>query len=70
MWAYTSSTGQELLDNTLHLLVGGNGTAPAGTNWAKIDYDNLSERNYLVITANCYDEDRSEDMFGCAVEPD
>ena len=54
LWEFDEEEKEELTNDEFHLIVGGNGTVPAGeTNWAKIDYANLPTVNYMFISAYC-----------------
>ena len=56
----------ELVDDTLHLLLGGNGTIPNdGKSWGKISYDDLPEANYLVIDTTCTDASKEDRRVYC-----
>ena len=54
LWQFNEEEKEELTNNEFHLLLGGNGSAPAGeTNWGKINYNDLPATNYLFISAYC-----------------
>ena len=55
------STKKELVDNEIHLLLGGNSEIPNdGKDWAKIETANLPKANYLFIQARCAYEENNE----------